>query len=138
MRETVEALPPQSICDTYNEAQGSDRLESLFTEFGAQTIERISEGCICMAEIWASAWREGGGEDLPQSKLTAINFDDLTALVKDSTFLPSMALADMIPLLTGSDAAPVVARPRGRKKRAVVKKASDKAAKRRRAAVGGA
>jgi len=36
----------------------SRRRERLFTDFGEKTIERIGEGCLCMAEIWASAWKE--------------------------------------------------------------------------------
>jgi hypothetical protein len=103
MQETFDALPPQEIVDTYNEGTSpADRVQKLWDAFSEKTIERIGEGCICLAEIWASAWKEGGGESISGSKLAAIDEDDLKALYNDKTFLPSVGLKSMIDLLTPS------------------------------------
>jgi len=124
MRDTVKALPPAAIVDAYNEENGPKaRLERLFKDFGRKTIERMADGILCLAEIWASAWKEGGGENIAKSELVAQDQDALAKLYDRSDFYPSMSLELMIPLLKGPGphlavppAAPVVsgrARTRG-------------------------
>jgi hypothetical protein len=105
MRETVAALPPQDIVDAYNEEHSpADRLERLFKDFGDKTIDRMVAGCVCMADIWASAWKEGGGKDIPASELVEIDSGVLSTRYRKPDFFPSMSLGLMIPLLTGSPA----------------------------------
>ncbi len=108
MRETVAALPPQSIVDAYNgEITPQARLDRLWKDFGDLTIARMGEGCICMAEIWASAWAEGGGETtVKKSDLVGAAQQALSDLYKQTGFLPSMTLPLMIPLLNGAPAPP--------------------------------
>jgi hypothetical protein len=63
MRETVKKLSPEDIVRAYNEEKKpAARVERLWKDFGTLTIDRIAAGCLCMADIWASAWKEGGGE----------------------------------------------------------------------------
>ena len=52
-----------------------------------------------MADIWASAWKEGNGEAIDEPELVAIAQDTLAKRYRDATFFPSMALDKMIPLL---------------------------------------
>ena len=102
MRETVTKLPPKDIVAAYNEESGpAKRVARLWKDFGTRTIERMVEGCVCMADIWASAWKEGGGEDLPASALIEMNQGELAKLYRRADFFPSMSLALMVPLLTG-------------------------------------
>jgi hypothetical protein len=101
MQETFDALPPQDIVDTYNEGTSpGDRLDKLWSTFKDKTIERIGEGCLCLAEIWASAWKDGGGENIAKSKLVVVDTDALKSLYNDKTFIPSVALKTMIKMLT--------------------------------------
>jgi hypothetical protein len=103
MRKTVHVLPPASICAEYNKGTSpSDRLNRLWTKFGSKTIQLMAEGCICMADIWASAWKEGKGEAL--DKGGAIDQGKLTARYRQSAFFPSTSLRLMIPVLTGQPA----------------------------------
>lgn len=113
MKDTVKALPPQEIVKAYNEeATPADRLNRLWKDFGTKTIARIADGCICMADIWASAWKEGNGQSIPQSQLVAIDQGKLAALYRQANFYPSMELSLMVKLLTGSvPAAPARPKP---------------------------
>lgn len=102
MRETLDALPPRDIVDVYNAAHGpADRVRQLWDRFGEATIERMGHGCLCMAEIWASAWAEAGAERrVRAADLVALDEEALAALYKRPEFYPSMSLRLMIPLLT--------------------------------------
>jgi len=103
MQETINAIPPQDIVAVYNKATSpADRLDKLWKAFGAKTIGRIAEGCLCLAEVWASAWKEGEGPKITDSKLVAIDQDALKTLYNESTFIPSVALKTMIKLLKDS------------------------------------
>ncbi len=121
MTETIAALPPKDIVDAYNaESKPADRLNRLWKDFGKKTIVRMGEGCICMAEIWASAWAEGKGEqNVAASQLKAQDTTALSDLYRKSDFLPSMSLARMIPLLTGTGggAPPLVKKKKPAKKK---------------------
>jgi len=114
-------VPPQGIIDTYNSGTSpGDRLKKLWDAFGDKTIERIGEGCLCLGEIWAGAWKEGGGESIAASKLVAIDTAALERLYNDKTFIPSVGLKSLIELLTPSagDAAAQDHAPPARRKRA--------------------
>lgn len=105
MRQTVTSLPPKNIVDAYNKANlPADRLTTLWDNFSTDTIALMAQGCICMADIWASAWKDGGGEQIPQNKLTAIDPQALSDLYNRADFFPSMALKLMVPLLTRGSA----------------------------------
>jgi hypothetical protein len=112
MMETINALHPADIVKAYNEEKGpAKRVARLWKDFGAKTITRMTEGCLCMADIWASAWREGGGENIPKTQLVEKDLGDLAKLYRKPEFYPSMSLARMVPLLTGG-VAPVPLKPK--------------------------
>jgi hypothetical protein len=75
----------------------------------------MADGCLCLAEVWASAWNEGGGENVANSELGAADFDTLQNYYNDSSFLPSVGLARLAQILkkpTGAGPA-LVAPPSG-------------------------
>lgn len=101
MADTVNALPPQKICDAYNAGTSpATRLNRLWTDFGDATITRMAQGAICMADIWASVWKEANGEALPKSALVAQDPTVLSNTYNQPSFFKSMSLQDLAPLLT--------------------------------------
>ena len=121
MRETVAALPPKDIVDTYNAGKTpADRLNRLWNAFGSKTIDRMAAGCICLADIWASAWKEGNGAAIAAAKLVAQDPDVLSAQYRTAQFYPSMALSKMIALLKSSEGA-VGAAPEATSQRRIVR-----------------
>ncbi|HEX7795951.1 MAG TPA: hypothetical protein VF456_16435 [Vicinamibacterales bacterium] len=106
MKETVKALPPKDIVDAYNaEKTPAARLKRMFDDFGKKTIDRMAEGALCMADIWASAWKEGGGAaNVPATDLVAQDQGALQDMYRKASFFPSMSLERMIPILTGAEA----------------------------------
>lgn len=101
MADTVTALSPQKICDAYNaEKSPSARLNRLWTDFSDATITRMAQGAICMADIWASAWKEGNGEALPKSALVAQDPTVLSNTYNQPGFFKSMSLTDLAAVLT--------------------------------------
>ncbi len=127
MRDTIMKLPPIDIVNAYNAESGpAKRIERLWHDFGTKTIARMVDGCVCMADIWASAWKEGKGEDLPASALTAQDQQKLQDLYRKASFFPSMSLAKMIPLLTGG-AQPMHPEPKPKSKTKVKSKVKSKA-----------
>ena len=102
MSETFAALPPKKICDAYNAAKTpAARVNRLWTDFGDLTITRMAQGATCMADIWASAWKEGNGAAISPSLLVAQDPTLLANAYHQATFFPSMSLELMAPLLTG-------------------------------------
>jgi len=101
MRTTVTKLPPADIVDVYNKGTSpSDRLDRLWTKFGQKTIEIMADGGTCLADIWVSAWKEGGGSAIPTSKLGAADFTLLENLYNPSDFLRSVGLPEYVKILT--------------------------------------
>jgi hypothetical protein len=126
MRTTFTKLPPSKIVETYNSGTTpAARLSLLWQKHGASTITVMADGCRCLADIWASAWKEGGGEQITQSKLGAADEALLEQCYNDSGFLPSVALNTLVAVLAGG-AAPPPAGAAGNKKK---KKAKAKAKK---------
>jgi hypothetical protein len=116
MQGTVKKLPPASIVKTYNDAASkAARLTDLWSAHGQATMDVMADGCLCLAEVWASAWKEGGGENVANSELGAADFDTLQNYYNDSSFLPSVGLARLAQILkkpTGAGPA-LVAPPSG-------------------------
>jgi hypothetical protein len=105
MMETFDRLPPHEIVDAYNEETSpAARIDRLWNDFRVRTIECMLAGCVCLADIWASAWREGEGERVPAAALGEIEWEDLATLYRDKDFLPSWGLAHLAKVLTGAQA----------------------------------
>lgn len=55
----------------------------------------MSRGCLHLAMLWESAWREGGGDQIPGGQLIAIDRDALMALYTDQSFIRSYYLPEL-------------------------------------------
>ncbi|HEX8847042.1 MAG TPA: hypothetical protein VF791_20535 [Pyrinomonadaceae bacterium] len=94
MRQTVKTLKPIKVIEAFNDAQQNNRIPDMWNALGAKTITCMAGGCLRMASIWASAWKEGGGGNIANSKLVAIEHDELMSLYNDKNFLPAFRLQD--------------------------------------------
>jgi hypothetical protein len=119
MRSTIGKLPPLTVVETWVEAAGRTRLQQMWEALGERTADCVADGCLRLAALWASAWKEGGGEHVPDAKLAAVDKGTLSKLYRDKTFVPSLTLADLEAsgLLSGgasASGAAAGARPRPR------------------------
>lgn len=97
MKQTIALIPPADLVTTYNKgANVNERVQRMWHDFGPQTIQSIANGAICLGEIWESAWEEGGGANIPLTKLNPIIPKRLSAIYNKPSFLLSRALRDMI------------------------------------------
>ena len=60
----------------------------------------MSDGCLCLAQLWESAWQQGNGDNTIDS-LAAIDETVLEELYKNRNFLPSHTLNTIGSLLKG-------------------------------------
>ncbi|MFY9956443.1 hypothetical protein [Bradyrhizobium sp.] len=103
MQKTFAAIAPADIINEYVKSDGSKpapRADELWKRFGAATIDVMADGCVCLAQLWDSAWQEGNGDTTIRST-TAIPQERLEALYQDPNFLPSHTL-DTIGALLGA------------------------------------
>jgi hypothetical protein len=73
----------------------------------------MADGCLYLATLWDSAWREGGG-DTTMPAAVAISQTRLEELYQNPDFLPSHTLDTIGPLLVGATA-PAAPAARGRR-----------------------
>lgn len=94
MRSTFAKLPPLDVIDAFNEKDGRERLPHMWDSLGKRTVSCMADGCLRLAALWASAWKEGDGNKIPASKLSPVSRDELKALYLDPDFLPAFRLTD--------------------------------------------
>lgn len=94
MRQTVKTLPPVEVIEAYNAAPSNNRTPHMWDVLGARTVKSMAAGCLRMASLWASAWREGGGSKIGAAKLVEVDKGELMDLYNDKTFLPAFRLED--------------------------------------------
>lgn len=94
MRQTVKTLPPVKILDAFTNAPSNKRIPHMWEVLGAKTVTCMSGGCLRMASLWASAWKEGGGSAIAANKLGTVKQETLMDLYNDKTFLPAFRLQD--------------------------------------------
>jgi hypothetical protein len=94
MRQTVKTLPPEEVLDAFSEAPSNNRIAHMWDVLGERTITCMAGGCLRMASLWASAWSEGGGSKIANTKLGAVDQEELMNLYNDKTFLPAFRLQD--------------------------------------------
>jgi hypothetical protein len=117
MRATFKALPPGDIVATYNAAKTSaNRVTDLWKAYGTATMGLMADGCTCLADIWASAWREAAAEpNAPQSALGPVDQKLLATYYKDPAFLPSVGLKQLAQILGSAPSAGGAAPKKGAK-----------------------
>jgi hypothetical protein len=102
MQKTFAAIAPADIINEYVKFGGSkpaSRADALWKKFGTATINVMADGCVCLAQLWDSAWQEGDGDTSIRSA-TAIPQERLEALYQNPNFLPSHTLDSISPLLS--------------------------------------
>jgi hypothetical protein len=99
MKQASTTIPPKTIVEEYAAIlDAGDKHQApnlLWQKFGQDTISVIAAGCTTLAMIWESAWVEGGGGNIPQSKLKKISTKKLQELYEDQSFLPSVPLGQI-------------------------------------------
>jgi len=96
MQYAASVMSPQRIIDVYVAArQTSNVNDALWAALGKDTIDVVAESAMYLAEIWESAWLEGGGENIGWNHMVAVPHATLVKLYKSKTFLPSNYLEDM-------------------------------------------
>jgi hypothetical protein len=95
MRSTFKKLSPSDIIEAYRDSRSRDEpMKRFFDAVGERTIKCISEGCLRLASLWESAWREGKGQSISKDKLVLVSREDLKTLYNDSKFLEAFRLQD--------------------------------------------
>lgn len=98
MRKVLTELPPLVIIEAYNEAEHV--VKSMYKstidkyQIGEKTAVCMAEGCQLLAGLWDSAWKEGNGTAIPQSKLVQIDSQELKKIYLDKEFLRAYKLED--------------------------------------------
>ena len=117
MQQTFATIAPKDIIDAYVKTEGrgpSQRADALWQPFGEDTIKVMADGAVCLAQLWDSAWREGGGDNTIRD-LGEIDQSTLEMLYQNPQFLPSKTLDQIGAILKGGSApaaAPPVHKPR--------------------------
>jgi len=102
MDRAAHKIDPTKLINAFIAAGGghSKKLTTaLFTDFGVATGEVMADGVVTLAMLWESAWENGGGNLIPDSKLQPIPKPDLQTIYEDQLFVPSKALGQIDPFL---------------------------------------
>jgi hypothetical protein len=82
-----------SLSDVFADTR---RVEALWDEFGADTIQVIADGARTLAMLWASAWNDADGDvRVEASELVGRSKAALRDLYNDETFVPSVVLDEI-------------------------------------------
>jgi hypothetical protein len=98
MMETIATIDPRTLCGAYNsESTEAERVARLWQDFGTATMDMMARGCIVLATLWESAWREGNGDAIDPVRFDEVTEEALSAYYRDDPdFVPSMGLEEMI------------------------------------------
>jgi hypothetical protein len=102
MSRSAERIPPRDLVDAYIEAGGTRTAavrDALWGRFDQQTIEVMTDGARVLARIWEGAWAEGGGGDIAEAELGAVDPERLMKLYRDLRFVESLDLDHIGPIL---------------------------------------
>jgi hypothetical protein len=94
MKATVTLLPPEEVVEVWREAKGRGKYDHMWDALGERTIQNIAAGCHTMAVLWQSAWKHGGGDNLPESALKKIPEQRLQDLYNNKNFVRSIRLSN--------------------------------------------
>ena len=74
--------------------------DALWTRFGTATAGLFADGALTLAMLWRSAWELADGETaFPASALAAVDPAVLQDLYEDPSFVPSLVLDEIGPVL---------------------------------------
>ncbi|HEY7246758.1 MAG TPA: hypothetical protein VH678_23030 [Xanthobacteraceae bacterium] len=106
MQKTFQAIAPKAIIDKFVKVQDQKpaaRADAMWKVLGQDTLEVMADGCMCLAQLWDSAWAEGNGDARIQA-VGSIEQAALEELYQSPDFLPSHTLDTIGPLLAGGPA----------------------------------
>jgi hypothetical protein len=92
MRNTVTTLPPLKIIKVFNDTGGN--LTKMFDALRKDTITCMADGCVTLASLWASAWREGGGSAITADQLGAVDKGRLQTFYKERKLIPAFIMTN--------------------------------------------
>jgi hypothetical protein len=107
MQRTQKDIPPHDIVELFKKLKKTDMkpndptiADGLYKKFGKKTAKCMARGCLYLASIWWSAWREGKGDDnIDAADLKAVEHKDLQTLYGNPDNLPSQHLDTIDKLL---------------------------------------
>lgn len=99
MRKTRATLSPRRLINVYDSLRTNNRLRNgwhhdMWDAVGDATTSVMADGCLCLAQIWESAWLEGRGSG-NINDLDAVSRQRLRSLYYNNDFLPDMWLSEM-------------------------------------------
>jgi hypothetical protein len=94
MKNTVRKLPPIDVITAFNGASGRDRVPHMWAVLGGRTTSCLAEGCLALATLWESAWKEGRGNRIKNSQLGTVDRATLKKLYNTNAFLEAFRLED--------------------------------------------
>jgi hypothetical protein len=106
MQKTFAAIAPKTIIAEFlkeADQKPAARADAMWKVLGADTIKVMADGAVCLAQLWDSAWQEGGGDE-KIGNLDAVSEKALEDLYRNPEFLPSHTLNTIGPLLQGGPA----------------------------------
>lgn len=100
MSESYDQLDPERIIDADDPRQSdAERATLLFNAVGKDAMECVTMGCLALAELVESAWKEGRGDSvLGNSDVETYAEEDLEELYRSSDFLPALTIEDFVKL----------------------------------------
>jgi hypothetical protein len=105
MNRAAHNVDPVALVDAYAATPGGQSkavTSVLWQQFGDGTIATLCDGTMTLAMIWESAWIKGQGEArFDQAQITRINKNTLRAKYEKTTFVPSLDLDHIRPVLKG-------------------------------------
>jgi hypothetical protein len=103
MQQTFKAIPPKDIIAEFlgvQDQKPAPRADAMWRSLGDDTVKVMADGCLCLAQLWDSAWEEGGG-DLTIHNFNLIEETRLERLYQNPGFLPSHTIDTIGPVLRG-------------------------------------
>ena len=102
-RRVRGAIKPMDIVEAYAKSltalAKNKRAGNLWDKFGTETTAAMVDGCRTLAMLWDSAWAEGGGNQVEQTKIRKITQKSLQKIYESQDFVPSKALGKIDPYL---------------------------------------
>jgi hypothetical protein len=106
MQKTFAAIPPLEIITSFvvvADEKPAQRAEDLWNsnKLGERTIDVMADGCLCLAQLWDSVWKEGIG-DAQITDYGTVDEATLEGLYRNPDFLHSYTLDTIGPVLSGA------------------------------------
>ena len=102
MDRSARKIPPKKLVDKFVQAGGTKTVavyDALWERFGRDTIAVMADGARALGMLWESAWRQGNGNQIAETKLKPLNKDALAEIYRDPDFVPSLDIDHIGPAL---------------------------------------